>query len=44
MLLRPFRLIFMLGAAFVAGMLYEHERQQQACEADAGLLADALCQ
>ena len=43
MLFRPFRLILMLGAAFVAGMLYEHERQQAACEAQAGLVSGVLC-
>ncbi|WP_269212576.1 hypothetical protein [Pseudooceanicola algae] len=44
MLLRPFRLILMLGAAFIAGMLYQHERQQQDCLARADLTAGVLCQ
>lgn len=43
MLFRPVRLIVMLGAAFVAGMLYEHERQAQDCLARADLLADIVC-
>jgi|TARA_R110000737_G_scaffold296296_3_gene302884 hypothetical protein len=43
-LFRPVRLVMLLGAAFVAGMLYEHDRQAQNCLEKADLLADAVCQ
>lgn len=43
MLFRPFRLILLLAAAFIAGMAYQHERQRQECIGQAALLADVLC-
>ena len=43
MLFRPIRLLILLGVAFVAGMLYERERQAERCQAQAGLLEDIVC-
>lgn len=44
MLFRLIRLPLLLGLAFLAGMVYQGQREKQECLDKAGLLADMLCE
>lgn len=44
MLFRPIRTLILLAVAFGAGMLYERERQAEACLERVGILRDIICE
>jgi hypothetical protein len=43
MLFRPIRTLIILAVAFIAGMMYERERQAETCLQTAGVLQDIVC-
>ena len=44
MLFRPLRLLIIIGAAFIAGIIYEKQKYKEMCGEIGGTLTESICQ
>ncbi|GIR83713.1 MAG: hypothetical protein VXX75_03600 [Pseudomonadota bacterium] len=43
MLFRPLRLLIIIGAAFIAGIIYEKQKYKEMCGEIGGTLTESIC-